>query len=87
MKNLVKLIKDNKKEAKSSFAIENDMVDMYNGDAADQQKVLDLLSSNEIIKARKKLEYMDTSPREDTVMAIFADKGAEYVETLGWTIN
>ena len=21
------------------------------------------------------------------VMAIFADKGAEYVETLGWTIN
>ena len=87
MKNLVKLIKDNKKEAKSAWAIENDMVDMYNGDAADQQKVLDLLSSNEIIKARKKLEYMDTSPREDTVMAIFADKGAEYVETLGWTIN
>ena len=87
MKNLVKLIKDNKKEAKSAWAIENDMVDMYNGDAADQQKVLDLLSANEIIKARKKLQYMDTSPREDTVMAIFADKGAEYVETLGWTIN
>jgi hypothetical protein len=87
MKNLVKLIKDNKKEAKSAFAIENDMVDMYNEDAADQQKVLDLLSANEIIKARKKLQYMDTSPREDTVMAIFADKGAEYVETLGWTIN
>ena len=81
MKNLVKLIKDNKEEAKSAFAIENDMVDMYNEDAADQQK------ANEIIKARKKLEYMDTAPREAAVMAIFADKGAEYVETLGWTIN
>ena len=40
-----------------------------------------------MIKARKKLEYMDTAPREAAVMAIFADKGAEYVETLGWTIN
>ena len=87
MENLVKLIKDNKQEAKSAFAIENDMVDMYNEDAADCQKVLDLLSANEIIKARKKLEYMDTAPREAAVMAIFADKGAEYVETLGWTIN
>ena len=87
MKNLVKLIKDNKKEAKSAFAIENDMVDMYNEDAADQQKVLDLLSANEIIKARKKLEYMDTAPREAAVMAIFEDTDANFVYNLGWTIN
>ena len=87
MENLVKLIKDNKKEAKSAFAIENDMVDMYNEDAADCQKVLDLLSANEIIKARKKLEYMDTAPREAAVMAIFEDTDSNFVYNLGWTIN
>ena len=87
MKNLLKLISETKAEAKSKFAIENDMVDMYTEDAADYEKVMKLIKAKQIDEAREKLEYMDTAPREAAVMAIFADKGAEYVETLGWTIN
>ena len=63
------------------------MVDMYTEDAADYEKVMKLIKAKQIDEAREKLEYMDTAPREAAVMAIFADKGAEYVETLGWTIN
>ena len=87
IKNLLKLISETKAEAKSKFAIENDMVDMYTEDAADYEKVMKLIKAKQIDEAREKLEYMDTAPREAAVMAIFEDTDANFVYNLGWTIN
>ena len=87
MKNLLKLISETKAEAKSKFAIENDMVDMYTEDAADYKKVMELIKAEQLAKAKQKLEYMDTAPREAAVMAIFEDTDANFVYNLGWTIN
>ena len=87
MKNLETLIKDLKNEAQSEWAIAEEMTDMYEQDAKDAQNALDLLSKDWIEAAATHIAYLDTCIRERIVMAIYADKGAEFTATLGWEVN
>ena len=87
MKNLKNLIEDLKNEAKSEWAIAEDMADMYEQDAKDAENALNLLSKDWIEAAATHITYLDTCIRERIVMAIYADKGAEFTATLGWEVN
>ena len=87
MKNLETLIKDLKNEAQSEWAIAEDMSDMYEQDAKDAQTALDAIHNNLLKVASNHIAYLDTCIRERIVMAIYADKGAEFTATLGWEVN
>ena len=87
MKNTNKLIKDLIADSKSEFAIENDMVDMYEQDAADTQKSIDLIKSNKLSEAAKHIAYLDTCIREGVVIALAKDLGNDWVAAnLGWEV-
>ena len=88
MKNLKNLIKSYKNEAKSDWAIKEDMADMYKQDAADTQKSIDLIKSNKIAEAAKHISYLDTAIREGVVIALAKDLGNTWVaDNLGWEVN
>ena len=76
--------------SKEDWAIEGDMSNMYEQDAKDAQRVLDYLVNDGyepmIEAARSALSFLDTSPREDIVMAIYADTNDDFVRELGWEI-
>ncbi len=88
MKNVKKLIKDLIADSKSEWAIKEDMADMYEQDAADAQKSVDLIKSNKISEAVKHIAYLDTCIREAIVCAIAEDKGKPWVaDNLGWEVR
>ena len=88
MKNLKNLIKSYKNEAKSDWAIKEDMADMYKQDALDTEVVLMSILSGRYKWADEKLSMMDTLPRDNAVIAIVEDKGNEWAKAnIGWSVN
>ena len=87
MKNLNALIKDLKENAKSDWAFQEEMTDMYTQDANDATTVGKLLKSN-IDEAAKFISLLDTSIREGIVIAVAKDMGNDWVmENLGWEVR
>ena len=82
------LIVETANEAKSDWAIKEDMADMFKADWQDYVNVNDLIVSGKTHSAMKKLQYMDTLPREHAIISIGYDLGNDWVEeNLGWRIN
>ena len=90
MKNLKTLIKDLKNEAKSEWAIAEDMSDMYEQDANDAEVIFNFITQENgvnIPTASRYLDSRDTCIRERICMAIAADKGNDFlVENFGWSV-
>ena len=87
MKNLNALIKSLKENAKSDWAFQEEMTDMYIQDANDATTVGKLLKSN-IDEAAKFISLLDTSIREGIVIAVAKDMGNDWVmENLGWDVR
>ena len=85
MQNLKNLIKDLENQAKEDWAIEEDMSDMYQQDAADTAAVLTHILAGKLDRAANKLSRMDTLPRDNAVLAIIEDKGNDWSrDNLGW---
>ena len=55
-------------------------------DANDAQNVLDFLEHGNTEGAMFAINRMDTAPREEVVMAIYADTNEQFVRELGWEI-
>lgn len=55
-------------------------------DANDAQNVLDFLEHGNTEGAMFAINRMDTAPREEVVMAIYADSSEQFVRELGWEI-
>ena len=88
MKNLKNLIKSYKNEAKSDWAIQDDMADMYNQDANDAEVVYNFTMQRMYPTAAKYLNNLDTIVREAVCMAIAEDKGNDFlVENFGWSVK
>jgi hypothetical protein len=91
MKNLKALIKSYKNEAKSDWAIAEDMADMYMEDANDAEVVYNFITESKgvnIPTAAKYLNSRDTIVREAICMAIAEDKGNDFlVENFGWSVK
>ncbi|MAI17806.1 MAG: hypothetical protein CMH04_04015 [Marinovum sp.] len=91
MKNLKNLIKSYKNEAKSDWAIQEDMADMYNQDANDVEVVYNFTTESNgvnIPTAAKYLNSLDTIVREAICMAIAEDKGNDFlIENFGWSVK
>ena len=88
MKHLKNLIKGTIADSKEPWAISEDMVDMYKQDAKDFKSILNFFKDGNISGAKKLIEYMDTLPRENAVVAIGYDLGNDWVaENLGWQIR
>ena len=90
MKNLKNLITDLKNEAKSEWAIAEDMSDMYLSDANDAEVIFNFISQSKgvnIPTAAKYLDSRDTCIRERICMAIAADKGNDFlIQNFGWSV-
>ena len=87
MQNLRNLIKDLENQAKSEWAIKEDMADMYNEDARDTEVVLMSILAGRYKWADEKLSMMDTLPRDNAVLAIIEDKGNEWARAnIGWSM-
>jgi len=85
MQNLRNLIKDLENQAKSEWAIKEDMADMYNQDALDTEIVLHAILAEKFDLAEKALSKMDTLPRDNAILSIIEDKGNDWTyEKLGW---
>ena len=88
MKHLKKLITEYKNLSKMDWAVKEDMSDMYKQDAKDFKSILNFFKDGNISGAKKLIEYMDTLPRENAVVAIGYDLGNDWVaENLGWQIR
>jgi hypothetical protein len=91
MKNLKALINSYKNEAKSDWAIAEDMADMYMEDANDVEVVYNFITESNgvnIPTAAKYLSSRDTIVREAICMAIAEDKGNDFlVENFGWSVK
>lgn len=90
MKNLNALIKDLKAQAKSDWAIQEEMSSMYIQDANDatviRNFIVDLDGAN-IPTASRYLDNLDTSIREAICIAIAEDKGNDFLqENFGWRV-
>lgn len=55
-------------------------------DANDAQNVLDFLEHSNMEGAMFAINRMDTAPREEVVMAIYADMGNDFIRDLGWEV-
>ena len=90
MKNLNALIKSLKENAKSDWAIQEEMSSMYIQDANDatviRNFIADLDGAN-ISTASRYLDNLDTSIREAICIAIAEDKGNDFLqENFGWRV-
>ena len=86
MQNLRNLIKDLENQAKSKWAIKEDMADMYNQDARDTEILLHAILAEKIDLVITSLSKMDTLPRDNAVLAIIEDKGNEWAyNNIGWS--
>ena len=62
------------------------MTGMYKQDAIDTEVVLLAILGDRYKWAQKKLNEMDTLPRENAVMAIVEDKGNDWAyNNIGWS--
>ena len=87
-RNLTKLITELKNEAKSDWAIQEDMASMYQQDADDSQEVMDHINNGSINTAADKVNSLDTAIREGVVIALAKDMGNNWVaNNLGWSVN
>ena len=90
MKNLRNLIKSYENEAKSDWAIAEDMAEMYMEDANDAEVIYNFITQSNGINiptAAKYLNSRDTIVREAICMAIAEDKGNDFlVENFGWSV-
>ena len=87
-RNLTKLITDLKNDAKSDWAIKEDMASMYQQDADDSQEVMDHINNGNNEFASKKVNSLDTVIREGIVIALAKDMGSIWVaDNLGWEVN
>ncbi len=88
MKNLKNLIKSYKNEAKTDWAIQEDMADMYNQDANDAEVVYNFTMQRMYPTAATYLNNLDTIVREAVCMAIAEDKGNDFlIENFGWSVK
>ena len=91
MKNLRNLIKSYENEAKSDWAIAEDMAEMYMEDANDAEVIYNFITQSNGINiptAAKYLNSRDTIVREAICMAIAEDKGNDFlVENFGWSVK
>ena len=91
MKNLNALIKSLRAEARSDWAIQDDMSDMYNQDANDATVIRNFITHRggaNIPTASQYLNGLDTSIREAICMAIAEDKGNDFlIENFGWSVR
>ena len=91
MKNLNALIKSLRAEAKSDWAIQENMSDMYNQDANDATVIRNFIAHRggaNIPTASQYLNGLDTSIREAICMAIAKDKGNDFlIENFGWSVR
>ena len=91
MKNLNALIKSLHAEAKSDWAIQENMSDMYNQDANDATVIRNFITDRggvNIPTASQYLNSRDTSIREAICMAIAKDKGNDFlIENFGWSVR
>ena len=79
MKNLKKLITETINLSKMDWAIKEDMSDMYKQDAQDYESILTMIESDNLSGAKKLLQYMDTLPRDNAIIAIAKDLGSKWV--------
>ena len=87
-RNLTKLITELKNDAKSDWAIKEDMASMYQQDADDSQEVMDHINNGNNKFASKKVNSLDTVIREGIVIALAKDMGSIWVaDNLGWEVN
>ena len=87
-RNLTKLITELKNDAKSDWAIKEDMASMYQQDADDSQEVMDHINNGNNEFASKKVNGLDTVIREGIVIALAKDMGSIWVaDNLGWEVN
>lgn len=87
-RNLTKLITELKNDAKSDWAIKEDMASMYQQDADDSQEVMDHINNGNNEFASKKVNSLDTVIREGIVIALAKDMGSIWVaDNLGWEVN
>lgn len=85
MENLNTLIEDLKANAKSDWAIQEDMASMYIEDANDATVILNFITDLRYDLAAVHLSNLDTSIREGIVIAAAKDMGNDWVrENLGW---
>jgi hypothetical protein len=64
-----------------------DLASLYEDDLTDFQSAQWMINADDIGGAKAKIDCMDTEPREQIVMAITAEYGAGYVETvLGYEV-
>jgi|TARA_R100000455_G_C6251574_1_gene108156 hypothetical protein len=91
MKNLNALIKSLRAEAKSDWAFQEEMSDMYNQDANDATVIRNFITHRggvNIPTASQYLNGLDTSIREAICMAIAEDKGNDFlIENFGWSVR
>ena len=91
MKNLKALIESYKNQAKSDWAIKEDMADMYAQDANDAEVVYNFITESKgvnIPTAAKYLNNLDTIVREAICIAIAEDKGNDFLaDNFGWSVN
>lgn len=65
-----------------------DLRGLYEDDMSDFESVQRLINSNDIDGAVAKIDDMDTTPREQIVLAIADEYGNGYVETvIGYEVN
>ena len=74
------------------YAIEarndGDMVDLYEDDAAGFQSALGMFRNNKLEELKKFVDYMDTAPREEIVIAFGKDLGSDWVRSvLGYEVE
>ena len=87
-RNLTKLITELKNDARSDWAIKEDMASMYQQDADDSQEVMDHINNGNNEFASKKVNSLDTVIREGIVIALAKDMGSIWVaDNLGWEVN
>ena len=91
MKNLNALIKDLKENAKSDWAFQEEMTDMYTQDANDATVIRNFIAHRggaNIPTASQYLRGLDTSIREAICLAIAKDRGNDFlIENFGWSVR
>ena len=91
MKNLNALIKSLKEKAKSDWAFQEEMTDMYTQDANDVTVIRNFIAHRggvNIPTASQYLSGLDTSIREAICLAIAKDRGNDFlIENFGWSVR
>ena len=88
MWNTNRLIDSYMKEFNYWFGRDNDMSEMYAADRNDFIEARNLYQTLEHDELRTHVNRMDTSPREDIVIALAKDCGPAFVrDALGWEVE